>query len=305
MTGEQALQLDFDARYGQGLDRTLVLGGGGIFFIAWQTAYIAAAADNGIDLRRADRVIGTSAGSLVGCLLCAGRIGHLARIAGLFARATPLVSFLAPVGQLRLSQQRAVDLVVAATDNDPDTLRRIGHAALAADTPSARTMRRNVGLLVDPRWPTGEQLRITAVDAYSGERIVLDRHSGVRPPTAVAASSAVPGIFAPQQIHDRRCMDGGIFGTGTHSDLVAGARRTLVLSMVGEELLPRDGFTAQADGMRREIAALRASGTEVLLRSPSVREGYDIMAPDSVADGIAAGRAAAEADLEQLRRFWG
>ena len=305
MRGEAPLPLDFEARYGNGLDRTLVLGGGGIFFIAWQTAYLAAAADNGIILRRAERVVGTSAGSLVACLLCAGRIGHLARIAGLFSRAAPLVSFLAPVGPLRPSQQRAVDLVVAATDNDPDTLRGIGHAALAADTPSARTMRRNVGLLVDRRWPAGEQLRITAVDAYTGERIVLDRHCGIRPPTAVAASSAVPGVFAPQRIHDRLCMDGGIFGTGTHSDLVAGAGRALVLSMVGEERLPRDGFTTRADGMQQEVDALRSSGTEVLLRSPSVAEGYDIMAPDSVADGIASGRAAALADAELLRRFWG
>ena len=39
---------------------------------------------------------------------------------------------------------------------------------------------------------------------------------------AVAASSAVPGIFAPQAIGDRRCMDGGVSGPGTHLDLLAG-----------------------------------------------------------------------------------
>jgi NTE family protein len=304
VTREQSVPLDFGARYGAALDRTLVLGGGGIYFIAWQAAYLAAAADGGVDLRRAERVVGTSAGSLVGCLLCAGRIGHLARLAELFTRATALVKFLAPVGELQPSQQRAVDLLMAATDNRPETLRSVGHAALAAATPSARTMRRNVSLLVDRRWPSREQLQITAVDTYTGERVVLDRHAGIRPPTAVAASSALPGIFAPQQIHDRRCMDGGIFGTGTHSDLVAGSRRTLVLSMAGDELLPQAGFTAAADGMQQEMAALRSSGTEVMLRTPSVPEEYNIMAPDSVADGIAAGRAAAEADLPQLRTFW-
>lgn len=304
MTTLQPVPWDFEARCGDGLDRTLVLGGGGIFFIAWQSAYLAAAADQGIDLRRAERVVGTSAGSLVGCLLTAGRISRLARLTELFARAKPLVSFLAPVGDLRPSQLRAVGLSLGAADNSPETLRRIGHAALAADTPSARTMRRNVSLLVDPRWPTSAELQITAVDAYTGDRIVLDRHSAVRPPTAVAASSALPGIFTPQLIHDRRCMDGGLFGTGTHSDLVAGANRALVLSMVGDQVLPQAWFTSAPDGMQRELAALRASGTEVLIRSPKIPEGYNIMSPDSVADGIAAGRAAAMADAEQLRAFW-
>ena len=48
---------------------------------------------------------------------------------------------------------------------------------------------------------------------------------------AVAASSAVPGLFTPQPILDRRCMDGGVSGTGTHLDLVAGARRAVVLHL--------------------------------------------------------------------------
>ena len=41
----------------------------------------------------------------------------------------------------------------------------------------------------------------------------------------------MPGLFAPQPIGDRRCMDGGISGTGTHLDLLAGARRVVVLAL--------------------------------------------------------------------------
>ncbi len=304
MTTLDAVPLDFTARFGAGLDRTVVLGGGGVFFIAWQTAYIAAAADAGVDLGRAERVVGTSAGALVGCLLCTGGIGRFARLADLFTRATALVSFLAPVGDLHPSQQRAVDLVVAATDNEPTTLQEIGHAALAAQAPSARKMRRNIGLLLDPRWPVGDRLRITCVDTYTGERIVADRRTRVRPATAVAASSALPGVFAPQWIHDRRCMDGGVFGTGTHSDIVAGSSRAVVLSMVGDEQLPSAGFTISVDAMQQELAALRASGTSVFLRSPSVPEGYDIMSPDSVADGVDMGRRQAAQDIASLRAFW-
>jgi NTE family protein len=307
VTDDLARPIDFAAQYGAGCDRGLVLGGGGVFFIAWQTAYLAAAADAGIELRRADRVVGTSAGSLVGSLLCSGRISHLARLADLFTRAKPLVSFLAPVGQLAPSQQRALDLFAAATTNDPATLQEIGRAAMAAKTPSARTMRRNISLLVDFRgWPGDrDQLHITCVDAFTGERVVLDGHSGVRPTTAVAASSAVPGIYAPQPIHDRRCMDGGVSGTGTHSDLVAGADRAVVLSLGPERVYLQEGMTADAHAMVREMTALRESGTKVFFRSPTIPEGFDLMSPDSLAEGLLEGRAMAEEDAEELREFWG
>ena len=35
-----ARPISFEARYGAGLDRALVLGGGGVVFVAWLTAYL-------------------------------------------------------------------------------------------------------------------------------------------------------------------------------------------------------------------------------------------------------------------------
>src|SRR4029077_15561215 len=46
--------------------RALVLGGGGVTGIAWETGLIAGLAGLGIDLAAADVIIGTSAGSVVG-----------------------------------------------------------------------------------------------------------------------------------------------------------------------------------------------------------------------------------------------
>ena len=48
---------------------------------------------------------------------------------------------------------------------------------------------------------------------------------------AAAASSSVPGIFSPQPILDRRCMDGGVSGSGINSDVVAGAERVVILAL--------------------------------------------------------------------------
>jgi NTE family protein len=53
--------------------RALVLGGGGSVGIAWEVGLAAGLAEEGIDLRLADKIVGTSAGSFVGAELAAGR----------------------------------------------------------------------------------------------------------------------------------------------------------------------------------------------------------------------------------------
>jgi NTE family protein len=53
--------------------RALVLGGGGPVGIAWEVGLLAGLLEAGCDLRDADYVLGTSAGSFVGSQLAAGR----------------------------------------------------------------------------------------------------------------------------------------------------------------------------------------------------------------------------------------
>ena len=53
--------------------RALVLGGGGVTGIAWETGLIAGLAGLGIDLAAADVIIGTSAGSVVGTDIACGQ----------------------------------------------------------------------------------------------------------------------------------------------------------------------------------------------------------------------------------------
>ena len=53
--------------------RALILGGGGVTGIAWETGLIAGLAGLGIDLAAADVIIGTSAGSLAGTGLASGQ----------------------------------------------------------------------------------------------------------------------------------------------------------------------------------------------------------------------------------------
>ena len=303
MTDRLALPMSHDARYGAGLDRTLVLGGGGVWFIAWQTGYLRTLMKLGIDLGLAERVVGTSAGSVMASIVTGRRLAAFSTaIAGL-AKAPALVSALAPAGSLSPSQDRALEMFRAAQDNRPETIQAIGYAALAADTPSASTMARNVTvLLAMRRWPSS-RLAITCVDTYTGERCVINATDRIGLPRAVAASSAVPGLFPPQPIADRKCMDGGVSGSGTHTDLVAGARRALVISLTDGTATDTWG-TVEPGGIAAQFAALAASGTEVALCVPRGPVPDDLMNPRDVPDALARGTAQAIEDHPGLARMW-
>ena len=71
-----ARPISFTARYGARIRRGVCLGGGGLYFVAWQTGYLHAAAQAGIDLAHADRFVGTSAGSVVATALSGGHLGR-------------------------------------------------------------------------------------------------------------------------------------------------------------------------------------------------------------------------------------
>ncbi len=302
---DPALPRSFAARYGDGIDRGLCLGGGGLFFVAWQAAYLRTLASHGIRVDTAERVVGTSAGSMVASALTAGRLNRLHSEIAVVSKVPSIIATLAPASRLRPSQQRALDLFLKATDGDPDTVQEIGHAAMAAMTPSAGTTRRNILLVLGTiRWAS-DALRITCVDAYTGERCVVTRQSKTPVARAVAASSAVPGIFSPQPIGDRRCMDGGVSGTGTHLDLLAGAKRVLILALTDGKDMTEGMMTSHPGGGRQELEDLEKSGTEYMLRIPAEVDLLELMSAESVPKALALGARQASADVGLLSDFWG
>jgi NTE family protein len=303
-TPDIVLPRSFEAGYGREVDRGLCLGGGGLFFVAWQVSYVQTLANRGVHFGSADRVVGTSAGSMVASALTAGRLNRLHTEISLLARVPALVSALAPASELSPSQQRALDLFLKATDGEPPTVQGIGFAALAASTPSPAVMRRNISLVLGRTPWASDTLRITCVDAYTGERCVVNRDSRVSIPRAVAASSAVPGIFPPQPVGDRRCMDGGVIGTGTHLDLLSGADRVLILALTDGTDMNEGMMTIDPGGGAQELADLEASGTKVLLRTPAEVDMLELMEPAAVPRALAMGARQAAADVAELSAFW-
>jgi len=299
-----ALPRSMAALYGRGIERGLVLGGGGMWFVAWQTGYLRRLEELGLAMGSADRLVGTSAGSIVASILAGEKLGGFSRTVDLLARAPALLGLVASSGPLEPSCQRALDAFRDARDCELATLRTIGFAALAACTPSADTTARNLGVILRMRrWPSS-RLHVTCVDAFTGERCVITRSAGVPLARATAASSAVPGIFAPQPVQDRKCMDGGVAGTGVHLDLVAGARRALVISLVDGTEPDLAWGTMTPAAIRQEFDDLLATGTQAMCIVPRAPVPEDVMDPKLAATAAREGMRQADEDLDRVRAFW-
>jgi NTE family protein len=256
--------------------RALVLGGGGITGIAWEIGVLAGLAEAGVDLTGADLVVGTSAGSVVGAQLTSG-----ADLEALFAR-----QLEPPTGEqaARMTRSALLRYGLAALRSRRDDVgfrRRIGALALAAERAGLTATEQErldvIGSrLVSREWPDRD-LRITAVDAQSGEFRVLDRTSGVPLLQAVAASCAVPGVYPPVTIDGRRYVDGGM-RSAANADLAEGHDRVVVLAPIPRGMGPLASVDAQVTGMVARVAVVspddasrRAIGRNVL--DPAARAG--------------------------------
>ncbi|NJP91441.1 patatin-like phospholipase family protein [Nonomuraea sp. FMUSA5-5] len=258
--------------------RALVLGGGGVAGIAWETGVLAALADEGVDVTAADRIIGTSAGSTVAAQVTSGL-----PLKELLARQTdPALQTPELVSGVSLAELWVKLQAIAESGLDPAAQRReIGALALAAATvPEADRRAVIEARLPVHEWPERD-LVIVAVEAVSGEVRLFERGSGVALVDAVAASCAVPGVWPCVTIDGVRYMDGGV-RTSTNADLAAGFDRVLVLAPmadVGEPAWKRLDGTADGtvEVIEPDEATLAAFGTDPLApesRAPSAEAGY-------------------------------
>lgn len=303
-------QVDASRREPAAGERALVLGGGGSTGNAWLIGVIAGLFDAGLDVTTADLTIGTSAGSTAAAQLAGATPPEL--LAATVAASSQQRTGPVGPGRARVPMRSAADhlerlrKIIASAEDAADMRRRMGAAALemdaAADSSRQAQWRATVAArLPSQRWPARTVL-ITAVDAYTGEPVVFDRHSGVDLADAVAASCA--GGFA-YSIGGGRYIDGGYRSNADNADLAAGFARVLVLSpLSGRTMMPFDWGMHLAT----QVDELRAGGSRVETIFPDSSSEHlfganamDLsLRPDAARAGYNQGRALAQ----QLTGFW-
>jgi NTE family protein len=274
--------------------RALVLGGGGVTGAAWELGLAVGLAAEGIDLAAADVIVGTSGGAVTGAQLSSG-----ADLEALYQRQLepPVGEIAAHLGARLIGRQAWIMI----TSSGPTQLRmRMGKLALRSRTVSAAERKK----VIESRLPSGEwpavPLKLTAVDADTGEFVVFDAASEVSLVDAVGASCAAPGVWPVVTIARRRYIDGGM-RSPANADLAAGYERVIIAAPLGR----RGGVLPGAD---KQASDLRAAGAKVAVVTPdaAAREaiGHDILNPRRRAAAARAGRAQAAAVATEVREVW-
>jgi NTE family protein len=275
----------------------LVLGGGGVTGIAWETGLLKGLLDAGLDLTGADLIVGTSAGSVVGAQVATGvpldelYLRQVTPATGARERAPdlgPLMEFFA--GRTGDAARKAPARLT------PEVLAWIGGQARAASTKVTEATRLEVirSRLPVHEWPD-RRLQVTAIDTADGAFIAWERSSGIPLPLAVASSCAVPWIYPPVTINGRRYMDGGV-RSATNGDLAAGYDLVVIVA-------PTGGLGLSA-GLDVEVAELRDRGSRVEVVTPDAAArdaiGPNPLDPARRSASAEAGRAQASAAAHVL-----
>ena len=284
----------------------LVLGAGGVLGGAWLTGGLhALARETGWDPGSADRIVGTSAGSMIGAFTAAGippwfMVAHSRGevFDGLNGSDGRPAAEADRSGGARYPLHRGLPLpgpgswrLALSSIAQPWRHTPLGLTVgwlprgLISTDPLKDIARRAVP---GGGWVEHPSFWAVACDYSSGRRVPFGRDDAPQAalPDAVAASCAIPGFYRPVQIGGRRYVDGGV-RSASNLDLLAGLGLDLVICLnptstwepPGAGLVDRIVGTTRAASGRRlgsERRRVRQSGTRVVLLQP-VAEDLAVM----------------------------
>jgi len=302
----------------------LVLGAGGVIGHAWHAGVVGALAEEGWDGRRADVVVGTSAGSVVSALLRAdldphdvyaratdqpvSAAGERIVAAGLGGRPMAPPSFRPPA---RGGWAPAAPRTVLRALNPLDPRFGLLTGVLPRGMNDTAMISEGIGRLHAHGWPEAA-LWICAVRLRDGRRVVFGQDQQEVPVgLAVAASCAIPGFFTPVAIDGVDHVDGGVHSP-TNADLLAALRPRLVvvsspMSMDRSALRGMRPDRALRLGHRatllREVATLRRAGSTVISFQPGPDDIATMGPPGTAMDPKRRGPVARQARETTLRRL--
>ncbi len=269
---------------------------------AWLTGGLdALATETGWDPASADRVVGTSAGSMIGALCASGvppwfMVAHSAgeHFEGLVDSDGTPASEADRDGGATFRLHRGLPVpgpgswrLALKTLADPmrHTPAQVASGWLPRGFISTDALERTIRRVVPRGWSPHPNLWIMACDYTSGRRVAFGREDA---PTAelaqaVAASCAIPGFYRPVEISGRRYVDGGVCST-SNLDVLRGEGLDLVFclnptssraSVAARSLSARAAQATRAASGRRlgsEARRVREAGTDVVLIQPTAED---------------------------------
>ncbi|NLJ53214.1 MAG: patatin-like phospholipase family protein [Intrasporangiaceae bacterium] len=274
--------------------RALVLGSGGHTGIAWEIGIIQGLLQESVDVRDADLLIGSSAGSVVAShLALGGDIDEAIELLG-----SPAVTATAArMGAGVLARYAAAGLRPGTPARKRAWLaRRAAEAAVIDEDTFVSAVAQGIE---GDAWPDRE-LMITAVRADTGESVAFTKDSGVPLPRAVAASCSVPLVYPPVTIHGDRYIDGGI-RTVTNADMAVGADRVLVIAPLAFALRKAQRPRAQLAGLGAQVRSTCLVPDQGSLEAI----GRNLLDPSRIGPARAAGVKQGRRAAGQVSAIWG
>jgi NTE family protein len=287
----------------------LVLGGGGLLGEEWMLGVLAGIEDAaGLDMRECEQFVGTSAGSIVAARLASGRSPRRPNVAG--TEIEPV-----PAPEADGVGAAALELARRAGEWTASAYAPLAPLALTAVGSGGRLLRAGVlTRIARPHRTLDElreyvdgygarfdgRLRVATVERSRGQRVVFGKpgapHATVG--EAVAASCAVPWLFAPVTIDGREYVDGGVW-SATNLDAARAGRDTHVLCLNptaginGTHTLVSVARRLARSVVSVEALALRRRGAIVQTVAPDLEAasamGGDFMDPEPRQRVLAAG----------------
>lgn len=283
--------------------RALVLAGGGIAGIAWETGILRGIADESPAAARllldSDVLVGTSAGSTV-----AAQIGSDNALETLYERQVAETSGEIDSG---VDVETITGLFLAALGEPYDDslgrtrqqMQRIGAVALRTKTVPESVRQVIAQRLPSHDWPD-RALRITAIDTATGELVVFDSECHVELLDAVAASCAVPGAWPPVTVDGRRYMDGGV-ASSVNLEVAHDCDTAVVLVPAAA-----DAPSPFGGGPAAEIAAFGGNAFGVFADAESVKAfGPNLLDPRCRVSSAVAGREQGRREAQAVAEFLG
>jgi NTE family protein len=210
-------------------EKALVLGGGGITGIAWESGILAGLIDSGILVNHADKILGSSAGSYVGSILANGQNmkTYYEKLANNRDNAdnAQLDPSLFELWREAFVEGKKDEQVIGKYLGD-----------IINKSPSTvslkereRSVRKRIG---NVDWTP--QLEITAINAKTGTLESFNETSGISLMEAVMASGAVPGIWPHVDMLGASWIDGGMISS-TNARLMANYKDIIILAPLDQK----------------------------------------------------------------------